>query len=161
MTDTLTLSIGREMKVPKEGSTCSSDRYIEARSTSSMESSSGRLDWAATLSPIERSCIDLTIIEPCVNKAVANLESLKETLALKEKLEMEMVRSPSPTQRKRPSSVRMRKSEDSDLSVEGMKTGVMLEKYRRTSLAKKVVCACRSRLCDLEDITHVAIVWRC
>lgn len=143
MTDTL--SVSREVRtMSREGSSCSSDRQFEARSVSSIDSSAGRLDWAATLSPIERSCIDLTTIEPCVNKAVANLESLKETLALKEKLEMEGLLPPaSPTQSKRPSSVRLRpaESEDSDLSVEGVKTGIMLEKYRRGSLARKVECA--------------------
>lgn len=143
MTDTL--SIVRETR---EGSTCSSlDRPLETRSLSSVDSIAGRLDWAATLSPTDRSCIDLNTIEPCVNKAVANLESLKETLSLKEKLGLglEGVASPppSPTQRKRPASVRLRLvgSEDSDLSVEGVRTGIMLEKYRRTSLARKVVIA--------------------
>lgn len=140
------------LSISREGKRESSDRYLEAHSFSSAEmrsysetkdGSASRLDWTAALSPIERSCIDLTTIEPCVNKAVANLESLKETLSLKASREIEPVLSASPTQR-RPSTatlvarLKAAESEDSNLSVEGVRTGVMLDKFRRYSLAKKV-----------------------
>jgi len=139
MTDTLTVgAISREARTRMGSSTSSEKNLLETRthsmSSTEIDSKAG-LDWTATLSPMERSCIDLMNIEPCVKKAVANLESLKETLTLK--MEQEAF---APPKQARPSSVRLKSvdSEESDLSVEGFQTGIILEKYRRAVLSKKV-----------------------
>ena len=91
---------------------------------------------------MERSCIDLTNIEPCVNKAVANLESLKDTLAYKanQGISEQELLPLAQSVRERPRSVKLKlvESSESNLSVEGIRTGIILEKYRRASLAKKV-----------------------
>jgi hypothetical protein len=161
MADTLTFSVAHETKqLPPDdhdGATSCLDLELEAHSVSSMDSSPGTLDWAATLSPVERSCIDLSTIEPCVKKAVANLESLKETMAFLEQQgrggPLSPILSPAPSpipppvpaRRMRPSSVRLCSIESacSDLSVEGVRTGikkasVILERYRRPTLARTV-----------------------
>ena len=139
--NTLTLPIGGEARTDG-GSTCSSDRYLEGRSLSTTDDScsADRLDWTVVLSPIERSCIDLTTIEPCVNKAVANLESLKAILAFREMEGLPPLPPPLPPPRKRPSSVRLSRSEaeESDLAVDGVKTGILLDKHKRGPLTRKV-----------------------
>ena len=40
-------------------------------------SSRDEMDWMNTLSPKRRSCINLSSVEPCVNKVVAHLHCLK------------------------------------------------------------------------------------
>lgn len=135
---TLTLPIGREARA--EGSSCSSERCFGTRSVSTGSCSGDRLDWTAVLSPIDRSCIDLTTIEPCVNKAVGNLESLKAILASREMEFLPPPPPPLPSRRTRPSSIRLSLSEaeESDMAVEGVKTGILLHKYRSGLLPRKV-----------------------
>lgn len=96
------------------------------------------LDWTATLSPARRSCINLTNVEPCVNKAMVNLQALKEALLLKACLHYE---TPPETvtvsvvdSKEQPKSVSVQVSTTADsdptgLSVEGVRTGILVEKY--------------------------------
>ena len=142
--DVVTAPIPRETH--NESPTSSSERgnFVEDGSSSllmQMESKSDVLgmDWTAMLSPTERSCIDLTVIEPCVNKALANLECLKKTLAfqvscgiLQQQKQLQDEQSlDSPQER----VVRV-KSKDSELSVEGFQTGIV--RYKPASVAIKV-----------------------
>lgn len=111
-------------------------------SLTSLESgriSAEALNWLAALSPRKRSCISLRNTEPCVNKALSNLEALKKMIAMREG---ESTGTPSPVHvgtgtAPRPKSVRVtdRSGSHTGLSVEGVKTGTVLE---RLSKAKKV-----------------------
>ena len=110
-------------------------------------SSSTRLDWTLTLTPKQRSCINLVNIEPCVNKAMGNLESLMDVLSNKLEEDQELQptsnfhsrRPPSPN---RPVSFRLstleRNRRDSELSVEGVPTGIAIERLRKHALTKRV-----------------------
>lgn len=99
------------------------------------------LDWTATLSPARRSCINLTNVEPCVNKAMVNLQALKEALLLKACLQPPAYETPPETvtvsvvdSKEQPKSVSVQVSTTADsdptgLSVEGVRTGILVEKY--------------------------------
>ncbi len=135
------------LELPRAMSTTQRDSLVSSSQNILSASSSTRLDWTMTLTPKERSCINLINIEPCVNKAVGNLESLLDVLANKLDGEPELRPSskflsrtpPSPI---RPVSFRLsalgRKRRDSELSVEGIPTGTTVERLRRHSLVKKV-----------------------
>lgn len=105
------------------------------------------LDWQATLSPSRRSCIKLSNVEPCVNKAVAHLTILKDRLT-------ECVRNQLPStlvqvyklQSDNPKSILVQRDSDgsrlfsgraSQLMVEGVTTGIPIEKQSK-SFTKKV-----------------------
>ena len=105
------------------------------------------LDWQATLSPSRRSCIKLSNVEPCVNKAIAHLTTVKAHL-------VECTQEPPPgsTTLQRPGSqldtptsiqfqhtdgeARRSKSDSSSrgqLMVEGVTTGITVEKPSKSS----------------------------
>lgn len=97
-----------------------------------------RLNWVTTLSPVRRCCINLGNTEMCVNRAMANLEALKEIVT---KPPEESTVSPLPTQTARPTSVTVKISavdSTSDLSVEGLQTGTIVNRLGRVSMIKKV-----------------------
>ena len=109
-------------------------------------SSSTRLDWTMTLTPKQRSCINLVHVEPCVSKAMGNLESLLDIIIsrldeadLRPTSRFHSITAPSPV---RPVSFRLsavgREKRDSELSVEGVPTGTTVERLRKHALAKKV-----------------------
>lgn len=112
------------------------------------------LDWKATLSPAKRSCINMRNTESCVRNAVANLESLKRLITMK----AEARRKSSSTQHQKklhsPARSRADSAEgpqtgkldsparssgaDSELSVEGLRTGTVVERLSRLTPVKKV-----------------------
>lgn len=108
--------------------------------SSSSISEESRLDWTSTLSPIKRSCIRMTNIEPCLNKAMDNLEALKQSLSLKESYQhrASMVVT-SANKRSRATSmgitINTAEEHDPELSVEGVQTGTVVT---RLPLTKKV-----------------------
>ena len=111
------------------------------------EESISMLDWQAMLSPSRRSCIKLSHVEPCVNKAVAHLTILKDRLA-------ECVRNQLPStsgqvyesQSNNPrksilvqrdsNSSRLSSGRASQLIVEGITTGIPIEKQNKSSMKK-------------------------
>ena len=120
------------------------------------------LDWRALLSPSRQSCIKLSNIEPCVNKAVAHLTTLKDRLtesntvknrphitAILREVHTDskkvsssidsQVETPKPILVQRESSNRFGSGQTSQLMVEGVTTGVLVEKQTKTSAATKSV----------------------
>ncbi len=97
------------------------------------------LDWIATLTPRKRSCISFDNVEPCVNKAVAGLETLKDALSLKNETTKCTVRIKSVPEVRMKSVSSMRSDEDRvdpqsdviplpELAVQGVPTGIIVEK---------------------------------
>lgn len=102
------------------------------------------LDWQAALSPSRRSCIKLSNVEPCVNKAVAHLTVLKDLLT-------ECVRNQLPStavqvcELEKPKSILVQRDSNGRLSsavrasqliVEGVTTGIPVEKQSKSSNKK-------------------------
>ena len=111
------------------------------------------LDWKAMLSPSRQSCIKLSNVEPCVNKAVAHLTSLKDrltegtTIKNRRPIDTTLQEAQNPDMRKVSSSTnsrletskpilvqrdsfssRLSSGQTSQLMVEGVTTGTPLEK---------------------------------
>ena len=112
-------------------------------SQSSETESMTMLDWQATLSLSRRSCIKLSNIEPCVNKAVAHLTSLKACL-----MDCSQDQSPPSAALHRPQSLSdtpVAVYEDStesrgkldsahgQLIIEGVTTGITVEKPSKST----------------------------
>ena len=122
------------------------------------------LDWRSLLSPSRQSCIKLSNIEPCVNKAVAHLTTLKDRLTvcntvtvknrppinalLQEARPSSRVVSSSvesrletakPSLIQRDSSNRFSSGQTSQLMVEGVTTGILVEKQTKPTGATKSV----------------------
>lgn len=120
------------------------------------------LDWRALLSPSRQSCIKLSNVEPCVNKAVAHLTTLKDRLTecnpIKNRPpitailhENSRVVSSSDESRQlareaakpilvqRDSSNRFSSGQMSQLMIEGVTTGILVEKQTKPTGATKSV----------------------
>lgn len=120
------------------------------------------LDWRSLLSPSRQSCIKLSNVEPCVNKAVAHLTTLKDRLTvcntvknrppitalLQEACPSSRVVSSSVESRletakpvliQRDSSNRFSSGQTSQLMVEGVTTGILVEKQTKPTGATKSV----------------------
>lgn len=131
----------------------SSSLPTEIEETDSPESVE-MLDWQAMLSPSRRSCIKLSNVEPCVNKAVAHLKILKDRLTECTKRQLSTttgqvhessVESPkSILVHKDSSSSRLSSGQGqmTQLVVEGVTTGIAVEKQGKPSM-KNVSGLCR------------------
>ena len=109
------------------------------------------LDWQASLSPSRRSCIKLINVEPCVNKAVAHLTSLKDRLTECARNHLSVLsaiqEAVTESQLGTPKSVTLcpegdsqagaAQRQSSQLMIEGVTTGILVEKHRK-STARKV-----------------------
>ena len=109
----------------------------EGRSIHHLTLFAPQLDWTATLSPKKRSCIDLGNVEPCVHKAVANLGALKEVLKHADSMSQHSSffrRDSLSKVRLRPISVQISSysrnifKDESELSVEGVRTGISMDR---------------------------------
>ena len=108
------------------------------------------LDWQSTLSPSRWSCIKLSNVEPCVNKAVAHLTSLKEKLAecARNQLCTTVTQVTVPESRSEtPKSIHKdgdgrqtltgsRQGQPSQLMIEGITTGIPVEKQSKPPARK-------------------------
>ena len=120
------------------------------------------LDWKAMLSPSRQSCIKLSNVEPCVNKAVSHLTSLKDrltnsstvknrplitTLLQEAHLDSRKVSSstesrlytPKPILVQKDNSSRLSSGQTPQLMVEGITTGIPVEKQIKPSGTTKNV----------------------
>ena len=128
------------------------DDQTEISSTSMIESDES--NWILSLNPKERSCINLSVVEPCVSKASAHLGVLKKAL-LREKIRGLVQIKLTPRQHSKSVSVprssavpEIRGASDasdhgsressSPMMVEGVKTGTYVEKYMSFPSGNKV-----------------------
>ena len=103
------------------------------------------LDWRTFLSPSRQSCIKLSNVEPCVNKAVAHLTTLKDrliecgtaknllpiTAILQEARLANSRETAKPILVQRDSSNRFSSGQNSQLMIEGVTTGILVEKQTK------------------------------
>lgn len=130
------------------------DSALKVRTTASDNLAIER--WTETLSPRERTSISKANIDPCVRKAVSNLQDLKRSLEeWGDEQKWEEGRGEggrvrvgtattgtttttsdylsSAATHTRPTSVRINDREYSDLSIEGFQTGTVLEKLGKAN----------------------------
>lgn len=145
------------------------------------------LDWKALLSPSRQSCIKLSNVEPCVNKAVAHLTTLKDRLmecnSVKNRPSVTAVlrearptnsrvdsssaesrlETPKPILVQRDSSNRFSSGQTSQLMVEGVTTGILVEKQTKPTGGTRSVSLeyISPFLCLLNLYANVSILNNC
>ena len=137
---------------------CALPPELEAQSPESVP----LLDWRALLSPSRQSCIKLSNVEPCVNKAVAHLAAIKDRLTqctieknrlphsaileeahpdlrkVSRQTESQLV-TPKLSLTQRDSSSTFSSGKSHQLIVEGVGTGIPVDKQAKPSRCTKNV----------------------